>query len=394
MRHGLWRLLAAGLALCLVVVFPSSPAGAAIPQVIEASSGGEGGIPINGEVISAKSSDPSLLTVDAINTGSFRGINYKCAAGKTGVAGVTVTWKDATGKEQTTFLVVTCGIKISQNLELSGQGGSLVRVDLPAWPLGRTPTHTQLSGEESKNEPASVYYPAAGQLTAFGAFYFGKEGTYTFLIRVEVAGQPDSYVLVTFNIGPRKVTQLLVPENRMQGVVLAPGQCPGNLAFTPGLSGVKTAAQYAGAGFETQAASLTTVGIRSIVETECRRRDAPTGWWRLSTTAARVEFAPTTGDGMWRALTAVNDLLKAKTRSAREFPVDGLGDQGVGMTANFTLSTGEQNQLIFYVARLGNVVYWVAGQGQVGSLPATLPEATIFPYAQRLKTNIESQAQR
>src|SRR3989304_9331599 len=146
MRHGLWRLLAAGLDLCLIVVFPSSPAGAAIPQVIEASSGGEGGIPINGEVISAKSSDPSFLTVDAINTGSFRGINYKCAAGKTGIAGVTVTWKDATGKEQTTILVVTCGIKISQNLEVSGQAGSLVRVEPPAGPRGRTPTYTPLSG--------------------------------------------------------------------------------------------------------------------------------------------------------------------------------------------------------------------------------------------------------
>ena len=394
MGQGLWRLLAAGLALCLVVVFPSSPAGAAIPQVIEASSGGEGGIPINGEVVSAKSSDPSLLTVDAINTGSFRGINYKCAAGKTGVASVTVTWRDATGKEQTTILVVTCGIKISQNLELSGQAGSLTRVDLPAWPLGRTPTHTQLSGGDPEAVNAHPYYPAAGQSTAFGAFYFGKEGIYTFLIRVEVAGQPDSYVLVTFNVGPRKVAQLLVPENRMQGVVLAPGQCPGNLAFNAPLSGVKTAAQYAGQGFESQAATLIATGVRSIVETECRRRDAPTGWWRLSTTAARVEGTPITGDGMWRALTAVNDLLKAKTRNAREFPVDGLGDQGGGVTANFTLSTGEQNQLIFYVARLGNVIYWVAGQGQVGSLPTTLPETTILPYAQRMKVNIESQATR
>src|SRR3990172_3208458 len=89
---------------------PAPPAPPNIP-LVEIPAGQEVTFPVDGarnggRLLSATSSDPSLVTIDIIDTASFTGLNLKCAAGKTGVATVTYTWRDAAGASHTDTVVV------------------------------------------------------------------------------------------------------------------------------------------------------------------------------------------------------------------------------------------------------------------------------------------------
>ncbi len=360
------------------------------PQVVEVESGRQGGFRVPGEVQSATSSDPDLVKIDGPNPANVSFLNFTCTGGKKGAAAVTVTWKDQSGREQRTLFVVACAVNIAQNLSVNGEvfRWQEVGTNLPRFPGGSSVETKDLFGDIS-----NAYVPAdsAGETTPGLVVTPQRAGLNIALITITPRGGEPQYWLVTFNATAR-TSQVQIPEQRLGQVVLQAAQCPSGMVLDTRTTRLATPEQYAGQGFERQAASLRSLGVTSLAESNCIRPGGPRGRWRMGSFAARVNTSPITHESMAPPFRAVQDLFQMKTRDFRIFPVLGsaFGDQQEAWAANYTLSSGDRNLLLGYTARHGNVLYGVMAQGEMSSVPQRVPESDVLPFMQQVKSNLDA----
>lgn len=323
------------------------------------------------EIISVTSSDTTLVNI--IPNPLFQGVSFQCIQDKKGTAVISVRWRNRAGREESRSFVVACGVQLKN-----------VVIDLDKHRIVFKDHDLKLSLRDKITKIQVVSGKVSGTV-AGGEFLDGlfvEEGTNIALLTVIDDGREENW-LVTINVVPKKISQNALPENRTQQVVLAPGDCPPGMAFNANLSRLATAADFGGA----QAGGLVSVGTRSIREAVCRTPQA-VGWWNFISSAARVNVEPVTHEAARRALAAVG-VLRGRTQNARLFYVgEDLGDEEYGMTANFTQSSGQRNDLVFLLARDGNVLWWLMAQGTVGSVR---PEMLI-PYGRRMKANVAAAA--
>lgn len=370
-----------------------APAGADTP-VVEGRPGAEGVIRVGGEVVSAEripSNTPNVVRILPRNSTFPNSVFFECAPGLTGAVVVRVKWKDATGKEQTTDVVVTCGVKVDKNVTVTGSACETFSVELSE--LKETEWRLTAWNALLNNEQVSEAKLSNPNLI----FQAKEEGTqirlYTFRISTGlVATSRELHVLVTSVVGPKKVSQLVLPPDSVQQVLLQPNQGPSGLPFNAALSTPQTPAQFAGQGFERLAAPLQAAGVQVIHRSVFRRQDAPIRFWNLISHAVRMEASALTPRAMEQAFNAVRDYFKGRLQGVTEHLVPSApwGDQAVGLTGQFTLSSGEVNDMLIYVVRLGNILYFVVAQGQKGSIPTSFPETRVAPLMRQMRANLEA----
>ncbi len=384
---GLQKERRAWLAVTVIILVAMAHPAAADTPVVDVRPGSEGVFRVDGDVVRATSSKPDLVKIGPRNPSFPRSVFFECAAGKTGVATVGVTWRDEAGNEHVSYVVVACGVKIDKNVTVTGGSGESVAVNLPEIKGG----DKLLSGGEVLVDGSPDSQSSIDVENGRTIFRLGKEGPLIILHDYRLADGKDLRVLFTVIIGPKKVSQLMVPADRVRQAVLQPNQCPGGLPYSAALSTPQTPAQFAGQGFEALGAPLQAAGLQLIHRTVCRG-SAPVRFWNLLSHAGRVEATPVSAETMEKAFLAVRDFFKGRLQGVTEHIIESppWGDQAVGLVGRFTLSSGEVNDMIFYVARYGNAVYWVGAQGQRGSVPVSFPETTVAQFMRQMKANLDA----
>lgn len=374
---------------------PAPPAPTSTP-VVEIPPGQEGTFPVEGarnggRLLSAKSADPSLVTVDVIDTASFTGLNLKCAAGKTGVAAITYTWRDAAGKEQTSHLVVACGIKIAKSVTTTIAPGEATTIEATTNAQDRGHGATSLFSPNDRVQgphlPESEVTGAGIKLAVAANF---PEGIYIFSYTFRSADGPFQEWIITMNVGRKRVSQVIIPENGIRQAVSAPLCPPGSPPSTE-RSGMATGfASYYARSFGDQFSPGNVPGMQNVYFITCQPNLTPDRYGGSVAPVYSVGAALAGPNAAGVAQLVYGTFSRRVRASNPPQNLSGLGPQALGVSGSASLPEGKQEPSSVIVAPYENVVYWVSAQGM--GVPPNITGSPLYQIALALEGKVKAHA--